>query len=81
MNCYVYESRKRPGTYLYLTERDDFSRVPEALLKVFGPPRFALAFEFTENRTLAREDPATVRRNLLEQGFHLQLPPQDVDRA
>ena len=77
MQCYVYRSGRRQDTYLYLPERDDFSKVPEALMQVFGTPEFALEFELTPERRLAREDPRQVLANLHERGFHLQMPPQN----
>jgi uncharacterized protein YcgL (UPF0745 family) len=44
---------------------------------VFGTPEFALEFELTPERRLAREDPRQVLANLHERGFHLQMPPQN----
>ncbi len=76
MLCYVYKSRKQYNMYLYLRERDNFAAVPEALMKKFGTPEFALDFELTPERQLAREDSAEVLHNLKEQGFHLQMPDQ-----
>jgi uncharacterized protein YcgL (UPF0745 family) len=63
--------------YLYLDERDDFSKVPDALMSVFGAPEFALEFELSMTRKLAKEDPVEVMRNLESRGFHLQMPPQN----
>ena len=36
MNCFVYRSNTKPGMYLYLVEKDDFSDVPESLIKLLG---------------------------------------------
>ena len=62
--------------YLYLSRQDDFDDVPEALLKRFGKPLFVMQLELTAERKLARENPQTVINNLVQQGFHLQIPPQ-----
>lgn len=75
MQVYVYRSTLRADTYLYLPEKDAFDGLPEGLLKLFGTPVFALEFELTPGRRLAREDPAKVQENLAQQGFHLQMPP------
>ena len=75
MQCFVYRSSLKLDTYIYLAEKDDFSVVPEALLKVFGNPEFTLEFELTPGRTLAQEKPEEVIRSLEERGFHLQMPP------
>lgn len=73
LTCYIYRSERKPDTYLYLVEKDDFSKIPEALLEVFGEPEFSFEFELTPSRGLAKEDPAMVYANLSQQGFHLQL--------
>ena len=77
MQVQVYRSPRKDLLYLYVRVEDDLSRVPEELLKQFGTPEPALTFELTADRTLAREDPEKVRQNLVDQGFHLQLPPAD----
>ena len=73
MLCHIYRSNRKTDTYLYLAEKDDFTIVPEELLRVFGPPEFSFSFELTEERTLAREDTDEVLDNLDRQGYHLQL--------
>ena len=36
MLCAIYKSKKKPGSYLYIAKREDFSQVPEVLLSHFG---------------------------------------------
>lgn len=79
MWCAIYKSAKKAETYLYIEERGDFSRVPEALLSAFGEPQFVMLLQLHDDRTLAREPIEQVRVNLREQGFHLQMPPRPVD--
>ena len=79
MQAYVYKSLRKPDTYLYLRTRDDFLVVPEAVRAPLGELAFVLEFALTENRRLARADPAVVRANLVAQGFHLQFPPTVLD--
>ena len=71
--CFIYRSERKADTYLYLIEKNDFSLVPEELLTVFGEPEFSFQFELTAERSLAKEDSATVYENLKKQGFHLQI--------
>lgn len=75
MHAYVYKSLKRPDTYVYLAEREDFARLPEALRLQLGELEFVLHLPLTPERKLAREDAATVMDNLAERGYHLQFPP------
>lgn len=42
MFCVIYRSSKRDQTYLYVEKKDDFSRVPEELMKGFGQPKLAM---------------------------------------
>lgn len=79
MRCYVYRSPRKLGAYVYLARKDDFSPLPEPLRAAFGPPQFALEFDLTPERKLAREDPRQVLANLREQGFHLQMPERSEE--
>jgi uncharacterized protein YcgL (UPF0745 family) len=73
MLCHIYRSSRKLDTYLYLVDKDDFSVIPEDLLRVFGPPEFSFSFDLTPERELAREDTGEVLDNLANQGYHLQL--------
>ena len=73
MFCHIYRSSRKVDTYLYLTDKDDFSIVPETLMTVFGEPEFSFSLNLKPDRKLAREDTETVLKNLEEQGYHLQL--------
>ena len=75
MHAYVYKSQRKVDTYVYLAARDDFDRLPESLRTQLGPLAFVLDVALTPERTLAREDVAMVRENLVIRGFHLQFPP------
>lgn len=74
MYCAVYKSSKKLDTYLYLAARDDFSRVPEVLLRLMGRPIYVMDLELTPQRKLAQEDVLEVMKNLQERGWHLQMP-------
>jgi len=73
MLCHIYRSNRKIDTYLYLVDKDDFSIIPEDLLRIFGPPEFSFSFDLTGERELAREDAGEVLENLENQGYHLQL--------
>ncbi len=75
MQCYIYKSLKKDELYLYLTRKDDFSAVPENLLKSFGKLEFVMELELSPARKLARESSLKVMEKLNENGFFVQLPP------
>lgn len=79
MLAYVYKSLKKADTYVYLSARDDFARLPEPLRTQMGALQFVLEVELTLERKLALEDPAVVRENLAMRGFHVQFPPTMED--
>jgi uncharacterized protein YcgL (UPF0745 family) len=75
MDCVVYKSRRQPDHYLYVERADDFSRVPPALTKLLGQLELVMSLTLSDERGLAQADPREVRRQLVEQGYYLQLPP------
>ncbi|MFO1421808.1 MAG: YcgL domain-containing protein [Candidatus Competibacteraceae bacterium] len=77
MQCAIYKSRRKQDTYLYLATKDDFSNIPDALLKLLGEPVHIMDLELRPDRKLAREDTAEVLRNLRERGWHLQMPERE----
>ena len=74
MNCFIYRCSRKEDLYIYLAEKDDFSRVPAEIMRGLGITEFSMELELTSKQKLAKEDVATVIRNLEEKGFHLQLP-------
>jgi uncharacterized protein len=76
MQCFIYKSLKKDYLYLYITQQDDFSKVPDALLEHFGKMEFVMDMELSPERKLAREDAGKVIDSLKDQGFFVQLPPQ-----
>jgi len=77
MLCAVYKSNKKQHAYLYVPGRDDFSRVPEGLMKTFGVPNFLMIMPLKKDRKLAQMYMATLRRELRTKGYYLQIPPPE----
>ena len=77
MKCFVYKSNRKADSYIYLNQKDDFEKIPEQLLQLFGKPEFALEFELAEDRKLALADAKQVIQSLSEQGYYLQMPPKN----
>jgi hypothetical protein len=75
MLCVIYRSSKRDQTYLYVEKKDDFSRVPEDLMKSFGTPQLAMVLSLEGREKLASADIEKVKEALEEEGFYLQVPP------
>lgn len=74
--CAVYKSPKRADTYLYVAKRDDFERVPKALMTQFGRPKFVMLVPFSKHEKLANIDKAKFISKLEMEGFYLQMPPK-----
>ncbi|BBG58817.1 YcgL domain [Providencia rustigianii] len=75
MICAIYRSSNRDQTYLYVEKKDDFSRVPEELLKQFGKPQFSMLIALDKREKLANADIERVKADLKEVGYYLQFPP------
>jgi len=61
--------------FLYLPEKEQFEYVPDSLMKLVGEVEFSFEFKLNTERKLLRYESAEVMRNLLDNGFFLQMPP------
>ena len=75
MQTWVYKCTRKADTYLYVDRKDDFTRVPNALLDMIGKLVLVLEMDLSAREKLARADISEVREMLSERGFYLQLPP------
>ncbi len=75
MQCFIYKSNKKNELYLYLNKQDDFSSIPEAILKSIGQPEYVMQLEITPERKLARENATDILKGIEENGFFIQMPP------
>ncbi|MGJ8693774.1 MAG: YcgL domain-containing protein [Thalassotalea sp.] len=75
----VYKSPKKQFMYLFVEQRDDFSKVPEGLMATFGTPQLVTIVNLATKDKLAFADLAIVKQRLTENGFYLQLPPPIED--
>lgn len=73
--CTIYKSSKKAETYLYVEKTDDFSKVPEPLLKMMGKPLLVMTLDLDRRKELALADLSKVKEELQEKGFYLQIPP------
>ena len=71
MFCVIYRSPLRDQTYLYVEKKDDFSKVPDALLKGFGKPRLAMVLTLEGREKLANAD---IKKVKPVSYTHLTLP-------
>lgn len=72
----VYRSPKKIDTYLYVAKRDDFSRVPSALMTQFGTPQFVMMVIASKRETIAGIKRDNFIQKIEKEGFYLQLPPK-----
>src|SRR3954467_8590872 len=75
--CQIYRSPKEEGMYLYVKKEEGLTRVPEALLNLFGKPQPAMVLLLTPEKKLARVSVEKVAETLDTQGYYLQLPPRN----
>ena len=79
MICFIYRSKAKAEMYLYTSTKDDFSMIPEALIKVFGIPEFSMVLNLDKRETLARVDIDKVREHLQSENYYLQMPPSILE--
>ncbi len=75
MKCFVFRSNRKQGIYLYLPDKDDWSAIPDNVVKLLGTTELVIELELAADRQLARTTGAEVICAIEQQGFYLQLPP------
>lgn len=75
-DCWIYRSPKKDEMYLYIVAEDDFSKVPEELLRRFGTPQRVMQLTLSPSRKLARVEIEKVILSLRQHGYFLQMPPK-----
>jgi HAD superfamily hydrolase (TIGR01484 family) len=75
--CAIYRSCKKGDSYLYVENKDDFSRVPKKLLELLGRLDFVMRLELCSTVSLAQADVQEVMGMLREKGYFLQLAQKE----
>lgn len=81
MKTVIYKGSKKQDSYLYIEREDDFSRVPETLLKVMGHLERVMELTLSVEKKLARADVILVIDALHKEGFYLQMPDESEKLA
>ena len=63
----------------FYQKRDDFSKVPEPLLAMFGQPIYVMIINLAKRDHLGGADLETVKAALADpdKGYYLQIPPPE----
>lgn len=70
---YVYKSKRKLRTFLYVAEKDVFSHIPSSLMDAFGIPEFVMVFALKKDRKLQKISPEELTRALDEKGYLLRI--------
>ncbi len=81
MKTFIYRGTKKPDSYLYIVRENDFSAVPEILLKTLGKLERAMELDLHSEKKLARADVNNVMQALEQDGFYLQMPDESEKLA
>lgn len=73
--CDIFKSPKEDEMYLYVKKAEALTRVPEALLTMFGKPHHVMTMLLQPEKKLGRADAARVIEQLEVSGYYLQMPP------
>ena len=81
MKCVVYKGARKSNAYLFVKCDSDISQIPSDLLEALGTLEKVMNLELSPDQTLARAAPNTVRQQLRDKGYYLQLPPAEAETA
>lgn len=70
---YVYKSRRKLRTFLYIDQKDVFSHIPEGLMSAFGDPVFVMVFALRPERQLQKISAEELTKALDEKGYLLRI--------
>lgn len=76
MHCSIYKGRHKPDAYPYIPGREDFSVVPQDLLRIMGQLEHVVDLALTPGRWFARANACAIMRALLTHGRCIQLPAE-----
>lgn len=77
MWCYIYRSSKKENSYLYIATENDFSLVPEVLMKVFGQPVFVMKVLLDGKRQFVVGSSNEIEERIKNDGFFVQMLKDD----
>lgn len=84
MKCVIFRCSKKNEMYLYVPYKEDESALldglPGELGKLTGRLDKVMELELDPERKLARADTKQVITSLLEKGFYIQMPPNEILR-
>lgn len=75
----IYKSSRKDEMYLYVEKSQKLTKVPDALMSVFGNAMHVMDMPMTANRELARVDTAKMLEDVAVKGYYLQMPPPKED--
>ena len=78
INCKIYRCSKQDEMYLYIHEDKTIEELREELISMVKELTHAMDLELSSEKKLAREDVILVMKNLQENGYHLQMPPNPL---
>jgi uncharacterized protein YcgL (UPF0745 family) len=84
MKCIVYRCSKKQEMYLFVPCTDDteshLQNLPETLLRITGNLTEVMQLELAPERKLARANVIDVINAIEQQGFYIQMPPNELLR-
>lgn len=73
MWCYIYRSPKKENSYLYIDTENDFSKVPDVLMNVFGEPILVMKVLLDGKRQFVVGSSQDIEDKIKQDGFFVQM--------
>ncbi len=77
MWCYIYRSEKKENCYLYMEHENDFSKIPEKVLSIFGKPTFVMKVLLDGKRQFVVGSSDEIEEKIKKDGFFLHMLKDD----
>ena len=80
MDISAYKTLKTQGLFLFIPQDKKIDELPNELLVTFGEPLHVVDFNLTPQRRLALENPLDIYTSITQKGYHLQMPPKEIEK-
>lgn len=88
MHCDIYKFSKKDDLYVYIARpdypndtddiKDWLAVLPKDFRQTLGRETFVMHLDLDKTEKLARVNKDEVLKKLTEQGYYVQMPPQDI---
>lgn len=76
----TFKSPKKQELFLFIPKEPGLDGLADELLVMFGEPEHVIDFDLTPDKKMPRSNAAEIYEALQTKGYHIQMPPLEVEK-